>query len=85
MNALSRMEREAFEKGKRYGIKSSIENAAAAVAKRTFLQVLSDNQEQLNIKRTNKLQEKGRVRGYYGVQVVDQYPNGGRILIKDRG
>lgn len=60
-------------------------NAAAAVAKRTFLQVLSDSQEQLNIKRTNKLQEKGRVRGYYGVQVVDQYPNGGRILIKDRG
>lgn len=32
MNALSRMEREAFEKGKRYGIKSSIESAVASIA-----------------------------------------------------
>lgn len=32
MNALSRMEREAFEKGKRYGIKSSIESAVASLA-----------------------------------------------------
>lgn len=32
MNALSRMEREAFEKGRRYGTKSSIESAVAALA-----------------------------------------------------
>ena len=30
MNALSRMEREAFEKGKRYGIKTSIESAVSS-------------------------------------------------------
>ena len=60
-------------------------NAAAAVAKRTFLQVMTDNQEQLNIKKAAHVAEKGRVRGYYGIQIIDQYPNGGRILIKDQG
>lgn len=32
MNASSRMERKAFEKGRRYGTKSSIESAVAALA-----------------------------------------------------
>lgn len=32
MNASSRMERKAFEKGRQYGIKSSIESAVAALA-----------------------------------------------------
>lgn len=32
MKATSRLERDAFEKGKRYGIKSSIESAVASIA-----------------------------------------------------
>ena len=59
-------------------------NAAAAVAKRTFLLSLNDNQEQLNIRKESKIREKGGVRGFYGIQIIDQFPNGGRILIHDR-
>ena len=58
-------------------------NAAAAVAKRTFLQVMTENQEQFSIEKRTKIREKGGVRGFYGIQIVDQFPNGGRILIHD--